>query len=195
MLTFRITRTKFEGNSFCIKKDTSIKQAKQKFYYIISYSTENSAFYIAEYEYNVELEKYEVCYTFITFRDLKESYRSVIPYYNTKYLRGNIWKQSYPTLLLHFQESINDKLYVDKLVYKRNPSNQCKIAIMDYEVIVKNGLSDNRATVAYCYKKSKDYRVITSIGKQLRLKRTQFRLFKQDEFILLAVRPKLIINH
>lgn len=179
MIKFRLTNQNFEPNTFIARKRTPIDKTLNDFGYIKSINNKGIANVLWFNNYRrVEL----------TFKltELKNSYKSIYPYYNTKVVRGNIWKYSYLTLLSKiYPEKGFTQIKVDKMTYKKNPNIKDKVMITDAKYVLDAGITDLNG---YIRKRTKNtFTIHTNQGEYI-MTRNSFALLPQDYFVLLNIR-------
>jgi len=178
MIKFRLTNQRFEHNTFIARKKTPIDKTLNDFGYI-KFIHKNVANVLWFNNYRrIEL----------TFKltELKNSYKSIYPYYNTKVVRGNIWKYSYLTLLSKIcPEKGFTQIKVDKMIYKKNPNIKDKVMITDAKYVLDAGITDLNG---YIRKRTKNtFTIHTNQGEYI-MTRNSFALLPQDYFVLLNIR-------
>lgn len=179
MITFRITQQSFQKNTFFCKKTTPIAKSLNAFGYLKGFNKDGKA--IVDWYYN--FVRSEILFT---TKELKEGYKSIYPYYNTKTVRGNIWKYSYTTLLKNICPNRGfSQIKVDKLTYKITPIKGNKVIINDAVYVLKNGITDLYGKIVTVHNGSCNIKTSQGVFS---VKRNSFTILPQDYFILLSIR-------
>ena len=177
MITFKITKQNFKPNTFITRKDCPISKTLNKFGYIKSISKDKAI--VLWYDNYIKSE--------LTFK-LKEliNYKSIYPYYNTKFVRGNIWKHSYLTLLrsIHSETGFSN-IKVDKMVYKKPAYKGMNVVISDAVYVLSNNITKLEGKII---KDGKHEYIIRTVEGEFTMCRTSFLVLPQDYFILLSIR-------
>lgn len=179
MITFKLTKQNFSVNTFFAKKTTPIANTLNSFGYLKSIDKKGIAI-VHWYNNYIKIE--------LTFKikELLDNYKSIYPYYNTKFIRGNIWKYSYLTLLQHIHKDTGfSKIMVDKMTYKILPVKENNVIITDAVYVLSNNITKLQGIIKKFNKHN--YTILTEEGEFI-LTRCQFTLLPQDNFILLSIR-------
>ena len=168
----------FNKNTFFTKKTTPISKILNSFGYIKTITKNRVIVDWYDNYTKVELQ--------FKLKELIEGYKSIYPYYNTPYLRGNIWKYSYGALLTKIHRDTGfSKIKVDKVTYKKTPVKRNDVEINDAKYVLYHNITDLKGKITKVNKCM--YEITTSEGVYC-MPRTYFTLLPQDEFILLSVR-------
>jgi hypothetical protein len=183
MITFKLTKPNFSRNTFIAKKKTPISNTLNSFGYIkIINSNFHSKHYATVYWYD-NFIKSELTFS---YKELEDNYKSIYPYYNTKFVRGNIWKYSYETLLAKIHKDMGFcNIKVDKMTYKKVPIKGNNVIIMDAVYVLSNGITKLQGVIEKIIKNT--YTIHTEEGN-FTMSRCSFVLLPQDYFILLSIR-------
>lgn len=180
MITFKLTKSNFSNNTFITKKGTPISKTLNSFGYIknVNFKKQSSTIYWFDNFIKSEL-------TF-KLKDLSANYKSIYPYYNTKFVRGNIWKYSYETLLSKINKDTGFyNIKVDKMVYKKVPYKGNNVLITDAVYVLSHNITKLQGVLKSI--KGKEYTIKTQEGVYS-MGRCSFALLPQDYFILLSIR-------
>jgi hypothetical protein len=183
MITFRCTKQSFQSNTFIAIKTTPIVNTLNAFDYLKSIDKKGKCI-VWWYSNFIKSE--------LTFKlkDLVHNYKSIYPYYNTKFIRGNIWKYSYITLLNHIHKDKGFScIKVDKITYKINPLKKSNVIINDARFALENkitilegkivNITNHNHLTIYTIKTKEDIYYMP---------RNYFSLLPQDYFDLLSIR-------
>jgi len=179
MITFRLSKQNFSKNTFITAKTTPISKTLNSFGYIHHFTNKELAI-VYWYDDFIKSE--------LNFRlkDLIANYKNIYPYYNTSYLRGNIWKYSYSTLLSKIDPNKGfGQITVDKMTYKKTPIKGNNVIITDAVYVLANGITKLEGVIS---KLDKHYYTINTEEGKFILTRNSFTLLPQDYFILLSIR-------
>lgn len=179
MITFRNTKQDFSKNTFITAKKTPIAKTLNSFGYL-KYIDKKGIAIVDWYDNYIKSE--------LRFKmsELCTNYKSICPYYNTKFVRGNIWKHSYTTLLTKIHKDTGfSKIKVDKVTYKKKPIKGNNVIITDAVYVLSNGITDLQGKLRKLTKNT--FTIKTAQGEYV-LERNSFAVLPQDYFILLSVR-------
>ena len=180
MLSFRLTKQSFVKNSFFTRKTTPMIKTLNSFGYLKFIDKKGNAV-VEWYDNYIKSE--------LTFKmkELVDNYKSIYPYYNTKFVRGNIWKHSYTTLLQKIHKDTGfSNIKVDKITYKKLPIKGNNVIITDAVYVLSNNITKLQGKLTGL-SKPKDYVVTTEEG-EFSMGRNSFNVLPQDYFILLSIR-------
>lgn len=183
MITFRLAKQSFQSNTFIAIKTTPIVNTLNAFGYLRSIDKKGKCI-VWWYSNFIKVEMV------FKLKDLLNNYKSIYPYYNTKFIRGNIWKYSYLTLLNHIHK---DKCFscikVDKVTYKINPIKKNDVTICDAQYVLSNKITILEGKIINITNHNHPviYTVKTKEGKYY-MPRNYFSLLPQDYFNLLSIR-------
>lgn len=183
MITFRLTKQSFNKNTFFTKKTTPIANSLNSFGYLKSVNKKGNCI-VWWYDNFI---KSELCFK---LSDLTANYKSVYPYYNTKFLRGNIWKFSYLTMLekLHSDRGFSN-IKVDKVTYKILPIKKKDVMISDAYFVLEHHITELKGTIINITNHNQPaiYTIKTIEGVYY-MPRNYFNLLPQDSFDLISIR-------
>lgn len=180
MITFKLTKQNFNKSTFVTRKDIPISKTLNNFGYIRYFDFKKETVVIEWYN---NFNKSEIK---VRKKDLFANYKSIYPYYNTKFSRGNIWKYSYETLLSKIdKEKGFCNIKVDKMTYKKVPIKGNNVIITDAVYVLGHNITKLQGVIKAINKK--EYTIQTQEGKYV-MNRCSFALLPQDYFILLSIR-------
>lgn len=179
MIRFKLSKQNLQPNTFIAKRTTCIDSCLNAFGFIKR--IDKKGIVIVDWYYN--FIKSEIKFK---LSELKEDYKSILPYYNTKFLRGNIWKYSYTTLLnkIHPEKGFS-QIKVDKMTYKMHPIKGNNVIITDAVYVLSNKITKLEGKIVNINKK--EYSIKTKEGVYV-MNRNSFAVLPQDYFILLSIR-------
>lgn len=183
MITFRLTKQDIRPNTFITVKTFPLSKALNSFGYIRRI-TKYKMVMIDWYD------NYKLIQIKRSLRDCKEDYKSIYPYFNTSFVRGNIWKHSYNVLLSKINpETGFTKIKVDKVTYKKPAYKGMNVIISDAVFVLSNNITklEGKVTDVLNHREHPLYRIKTVEG-EFEIPRTSFLVLPQDYFILLSVR-------
>lgn len=183
MITFRYTKQNFISNSFIAIKTTPMINTLNSFGYLKSIDKKGKCI-VWWYSNFIKVEM------IFKMKDLLNNYKSVYPYYNTKFIRGNIWKYSYLTLLNHIHKDKGFScIKVDKVTYKINPIKKNDIIICDARYVLSNKITSLEGKIINIVNHTHPaiYTIRTKEGN-FDMLRNNFSLLPQDYFDLLSIR-------
>jgi len=182
MITFKLTKQNFSKNTFFTAKKTPISKTLNSFGYI--YKINKGVATVFWYDNYIKSElKFKI-------KELISNYKSIYPYYNTSFIRGNIWKYSYLTLLNHIHKDNGFScIKVDKMTYKINPIKKSNVEICDARYVLDNHITDLKGKIVNITNHNHPitYDIKTSEGT-FNMNRNSFAIVPQDYFILLSIR-------
>lgn len=180
MITFKLTKSNFSNNTFITRKNVPISKTLSSFGYIKSVNFKKQTNTVYWYDNFIKSE------LTLKNRDLLDNYKSIYPYYNTKFVRGNIWKHSYETLLSKICKDTGFcNIKVDKMTYKKVPIKGNNVIIMDAVYVLSHNITKLQGVIEDI--KGKEYTIKTTEG-EYSMGRCSFTLLPQDYFILLSIR-------
>lgn len=184
MIRFKLSQPLFNENSFIASKSVKIAQVIGDFGYIKK-TTPGDNLVINWYKDFKFAES-----TIMSIDECRASCKAVVPYYNGKTLRGNVWKHSYKLLLLRLHP---DRGFVDitpePIVYKIHPKVKSQVEITSASMAIKLGITryeSLKATIVSINKRV--YKLKLSTGITVTATRSQFKMIPYDTFNLIAVR-------
>ena len=182
MIVFKLTKQNFSKNTFFTIKKTSLAKALFSFGYI--YKIHKGVATVFWYDNGIKSElKFKV-------KELVSKYKSIYPYYNTKFIRGNIWKYSYLTLLKYVNKDTGFSfIKVDKITYKISPIKGNTVEICDAKYVLQHNIRDLSGTIINITNHDHPicYDIETSEGI-FTMSRNSFSIVPQDYFVLLSIR-------
>ena len=179
MITFRTNKQNFISNTFITIKTTPIAKTLNSFGYIKFINKNNCTVWWYDNYVKSELS--------FKMKELIANYKSIYPYYNTKFVRGNIWKHSYTTLLQKIHKDMGfSNVKVDKITYRKPPIKGNNVLITDAVYVLSNNITKLQGILT-SLSKPKDYVITTEEGK-FSMGRNSFTVLPQDYFILLSIR-------
>lgn len=184
MIRFKVNQPLFTENSFVANKFIKIAQVINDFGYIKKV-TANGNLVINWYKDFKFVDE-----SIMSIDECRSKCKAVIPYYNGKKLRGNVWKHSYKLLLLrlHPERGFVD-IVPEPIVYKIHPKITSEVEITSASMAVKLGITRYESLRAIVIGTNKrQYKLKLSNGIIVSATRNQFRMIPFDTFNLIAIR-------
>lgn len=184
MIRFKIAQPLFTENSFIANKHVKISQVIGNFGYIKKVTNGDNLIinWYKDFKFTDE--------SIMSMDECRAICKAVVPYYNGKKIRGNVWKHSYKLLLLrlHPERGFVD-IIPEVIVYKIHPKIKSQVEITSAAMAVKLRITRYDSLKAIVISNNKrQYKLKLSNGVIVTATRNQFQMIPFDTFNLIALR-------